>query len=56
MNDNIKVVTTLHHKIRKPSIHKLIDKPEAPIKVIKVALTKVVNANRIDWDIKLHAM
>ena len=28
---------------------------ESTNKVIKIALTKMVNANRIDWDTKLHA-
>jgi hypothetical protein len=31
------------------------DQAESTNKIIKIALTKMVNANRMDWDNKLHA-
>ena len=58
INDTIKVLTQefmiLHRKSTTyyPQANR---QAESTNKVIKIALTKMVNANRTDWDTKLHA-
>jgi hypothetical protein len=58
INDTIKNLSQkfmiLHRKLTTyyPQANK---QAESTNKVIKIALTKMVNANRTDWDTKLHA-
>ena len=58
INDTIKVLTQefmILHRKSTTYYPQANGQAESTNKVIKVALTKMVNANRTDWDTKLHA-
>jgi hypothetical protein len=58
INDTIKVLTQefmILHRKSTTYYTQANGQAESTNKVIKIALTKMVNANRTDWDTKLHA-
>ena len=58
INDTIKVLTQefmILHRKSTTYYPQANGQAESTNKVIKIALTKMVNANRTDWDTKLHA-